>query len=222
MAAQRKPSLAAFFQDLLLLGHMIQTREVQLPACDVLRARVNERLQAVRQEAQRAGHVPAEVEQALYAVCAYLDEIIKSSDWPERERWSSYPLQAELFGESNAGMHFFDRYLPVVRRGSPQALEVFYLCVLMGFQGKYRMGSLAQLGALIEDLRREVGPEPAALLSPHGDCPGDTAGGGRGFPLVPLAGALVVVSLIIVVVLYLLVAQSRAESVQLLQRLAGG
>lgn len=212
-------TLADYCQELFLLGLQIQANAVQLPDCDSLRSRVLGLLQSIREQAPRAGHIPADVEEAQYAVTAFLDEVIKSSDWPDRNRWSTNPLQAQLFGESNAGVNFFEQRLPAVRRNSPAAVEVYYYCIMLGFEGKYRMGHPDELNGLIKDLRRDLGRGAGKLLSKHGARPDDASRGGRGLPLIPLAGVAIAIAVIVVIVLYLLLAESRGDAVELLQRL---
>ncbi len=50
----------------------------------------------------------------------------------------TFPLQLKLFGDQLAGEQFFTELDEVRRRGasSVQALEVFYMCLLTGYQGK--------------------------------------------------------------------------------------
>ena len=55
-----------------------------------------------------------------------------------RDVWMSNPLQLHYFNENLAGEGFFyrlERILADPRR--VEALRVYYLCLLFGFQGKY-------------------------------------------------------------------------------------
>jgi type IV/VI secretion system ImpK/VasF family protein len=58
-----------------------------------------------------------------------------------REEWARQPLALELFKEANAGEEFFRR-MEVLRRDSRPdpdtlgALEVYVVCVSMGFRGR--------------------------------------------------------------------------------------
>ncbi|MEP6935285.1 MAG: type IVB secretion system protein IcmH/DotU, partial [Nitrospirota bacterium] len=113
--------------------------------------------------------------QARYAVTAYIDEMIISSRWTNREQWSARPLQYDFFKEYVAGEGFF-QHLDTIRRSLPlnaDLLEVYGLCLILGFEGQYRLHEREKLRGLIEDVTREVqakrGDVPA--LSPNGKRP---------------------------------------------------
>jgi type VI secretion system protein ImpK len=75
---------------------------------------------------------------AKFAYCAAVDEMVLSSQFKIRADWERRPLQLVLFGEQLAG-----EVLPVSggcrAQGAArlQSLEVFHMCLLLGFQGKY-------------------------------------------------------------------------------------
>jgi type VI secretion system protein ImpK len=64
----------------------------------------------------------------------------------------------KLFGDQLAGEQFFTELDEVRRRGasSVQALEVFYMCLLTGYQGKYALESKEKLDYLIATLDKEI------------------------------------------------------------------
>jgi type VI secretion system protein ImpK len=90
----------------------------------------------------------ADIEAAKYAFCAALDEIILSSNFSLRTAWERRPLQLAIFGDQLAGEHFFDR-LEVLRSGGAArlaALQVFQMCLLIGFKGRYALEPQRQAG----------------------------------------------------------------------------
>ena len=98
------------------------------------------------------------INEAKYAFCALLDEIILSSDFGIREDWERAPLQLRLFGEHLAGERFFGRLEslrldPVVNL---EALEVYYTCLLLGFQGRYLLEGTEKLNYLISRVGQEI------------------------------------------------------------------
>jgi type VI secretion system protein ImpK len=98
------------------------------------------------------------VQQAKYALAAYIDEVVLSSEWSGRLEWMASPLQLELFGEHLAGEGFFQR-LAELRQGGEQnvdLLELYYVCLQLGFEGVYRLRGLEQLMALQVDLRDQI------------------------------------------------------------------
>ncbi|HJV85027.1 MAG TPA: type IVB secretion system protein IcmH/DotU [Noviherbaspirillum sp.] len=95
---------------------------------------------------------------AKYAFCAAVDETILSSEMAIREIWEQAPLQLTLFGDQLAGENFYKELEAVRHRGqaSVQTLEVFYMCLLTGFQGKYALESKEKLNYLIATLDKEI------------------------------------------------------------------
>jgi type VI secretion system protein ImpK len=99
-----------------------------------------------------------QTQQVKYALAAFLDELVLSSAWPGRTSWMGDPLQLKYFGEHLAGEGFFKR-LNDLRQNAVKnidVLEVYYLCLQLGFEGIYRMRGLEQLLALQVDLRSQI------------------------------------------------------------------
>lgn len=75
---------------------------------------------------------------AKYALVYWVDEVLCSANWAGAEWWINNVLEFELFGTHDRALLFFtdadDAKQPEVGR---DALEVFYLCVLLGFRGIY-------------------------------------------------------------------------------------
>jgi type VI secretion system protein ImpK len=99
-----------------------------------------------------------DVTAAKYAFCAAIDEIILRSDYDVREAWETRPLQLRLFGDQLAGEHFFHRLEDLRAKGSVhlQALEVFHMCLLLGFQGRYALDGHDKLNYLTARLGDEI------------------------------------------------------------------
>jgi type VI secretion system protein ImpK len=104
-------------------------------------------------------HIAAEdIDSAKYAFCAALDEIILASTFPLRDAWERRPLQLLLFGDQLAGEHFFDKLEQLRLRGSErlQALQVFHMCLLLGFKGRYALDDADRLSYLTARLGDEL------------------------------------------------------------------
>ena len=103
--------------------------------------------------------IPAEdVTAAKYAFCAAVDEIILRSDYDIRESWETRPLQLRLFGDQLAGEHFFQRLEDLRAKGSVhlQALEVYHMCLLLGFEGRFALDAKDKLNYLTVRLGDEI------------------------------------------------------------------
>jgi len=140
---------------------------------EVLRRRIKKLLDDGEREALRTGVPPSNIQDAKFALTAFVDETIIASNWPRKDRWISTPLQLELYNQYDAGEAFFTRLAGLREQPSAnaEALEVFYLCMTLGFKGKYQLHEQERLREIIEgtydDLRRLPGMT-TDTLSPHG------------------------------------------------------
>ena len=116
-----------------------------------------------------------DVYNAKYAFCALVDETILMSQFKIRDEWQLRPLQLEYFGDQLAGENFFERLEQLRRQGAAklQVLEVFHMCLLLGFQGKYLLEGSEKLNYLTVRLGDEIahlrGARPG--FAPHGMLP---------------------------------------------------
>jgi type VI secretion system protein ImpK len=113
------------------------------------------------------------VSDVKYALAAFVDEKVMSSAWPHKLSWMGKPLQIEYFGDNLAGEGFFQKLTKLRQSGNRNidALEVYYLCLQLGFEGMYRLRGLEQLQALQVDLRTQIADcrnRVPRTLSPHG------------------------------------------------------
>jgi type VI secretion system protein ImpK len=73
-----------------------------------------------------------------YALCCWVDEIFSNSNWPDKGLWKEKPLEKEFFGDRIAFHEFFEKASEAAAASHTNALEVYYLCVVLGFRGVYR------------------------------------------------------------------------------------
>lgn len=143
---------------------------------NMLRQRLKDLFNRFERNAKDASIDNDLIRHAKFALVAFTDESILSSNWSGKNSWGLKSLASELFSSTNAGSEFFEMLEQLRQRThiNLEALEVFYLCLALGFKGKY--GPLPQgpekLRMLVEDLhhdlRREINKPADALLSPHG------------------------------------------------------
>lgn len=143
---------------------------------NTLRERVKDSFVRFERNAKDAAIDNDLIRHAKFALVAFTDESILSSNWSGKNSWGLKSLAWELFNSTNAGADFFQALEQLRQRThiNLEALEVYYLCLALGFKGKY--GPLPQgpekLRMLMEDmhheLRREINKPVDALLSPHG------------------------------------------------------
>src|SRR5262249_9142115 len=107
----------------------------------------------------RAGEVSWEAyKEARFAVLSWADELILNSSWPQRGQWQH--LMLKYYGTVNAGKQFFE-HLERVPAGTRDVREIYYLCLALGFQGKYALADNPnQLGELRHTLYNELSGAP--------------------------------------------------------------
>lgn len=115
-------------------------------------------LEGVERGAAKLDISSEDIYAAKYAFCAAVDEAMLTQPSALREEWERNPLQLRLFGEHLAGEHFFDRLEELRAQGAPRlpSLEVYHYCLLLGFEGKYRLEGPEKLGYLVARLGDEI------------------------------------------------------------------
>ncbi len=157
---------------------------------DALRQSIRSHLAGLEREGLEAGFGRDDIEAVKYPLVAFIDETILGSNWDHRELWRANPLQHQLFGDRLAGTRFFTNLAEVRRGGDAKhdLLEIYHLCLTLGFEGQYRVAGREQLRPLVDEIRRELGYDPRdrreIRLAPNGKRRDNPAGGAAGgFPL---------------------------------------
>lgn len=172
--AVRRLSVSDVFSELLILGPYLKDAR-DLGSCESLRHRLLEMFHKAERQGTEAGIPQDMLSQARYAVTAFIDEMVLNSQWAQKDQWSARPLQYEFFREYVAGVEFFKR-LEQIRTAYPvpiELLEVYALCLILGFEGQYRVEGRERLKGLTEDVVREIQAkrEEMPSLAPHGRRP---------------------------------------------------
>ncbi|RMP08615.1 Type IV/VI secretion system protein [Pseudomonas viridiflava] len=111
---------------------------------------------------------------ARYVLCTVVDEAVLNTPWGSKSDWSKISLLSRFHKETFGGEKFFQlleklsanpfKHLPM--------LELMYLCLALGFEGKYRSHRLN--GHELEDIRdslyrqiRHVRGDVSRTLSPR-------------------------------------------------------
>ena len=104
-----------------------------------LRRQVAALLAKFEERAGRFRHPDRITKLAKFALAAFVDETVLTNDFPLKDEWEKYPLQLEYFGEQLAGVKFFERLEAMLKQieAAVDAVEVYYVCLLLGFKGKY-------------------------------------------------------------------------------------
>lgn len=147
---------------------------------DVLRRRIKDLFDQAERDGLRS-EVPSEdLRSAKFALVAFIDETILSSEWSQKDYWVAKPMQLELYDRYDAGEEFFVRLDNLLGdpRTHAQVLEVYYMCMTLGFKGRYLLHDQERLRILIEETYSALAKVPgmsSGILSPHGQPRGQAA-----------------------------------------------
>lgn len=174
VAAHEARSLLDLLYDGFYMVFLLRNRYAPSNPED-FRERIRVFLAGFERGAKRLDASADDVYLAKFAYCALIDEVVLMSKLRLREVWERKPLQLEFFGEQLAGERFFE-HLETLRQAGPerlQVLEVFHMCLLLGFQGRYILEGSEKLnyltGRLGDDIAALRGKR--AVFAPHWAAP---------------------------------------------------
>lgn len=129
-------------------------------AAAVVAARARELIERARASALADGKRPEQVDDAAFAVVAWIDEIMARN--PVWLTSGVIPLQVAMFTTNNAGNEFFS-HLSALKQDQDEVREVYYHALLVGFVGQYyyETGDTGELGKLKELHGRQLPVAPA-------------------------------------------------------------
>jgi type VI secretion system protein ImpK len=213
------PRLADHAGSLLSLILLLR-RSTDLDQFRDLRLTVERLIAEFRAKARDDGASGTDVDDATYALAATIDEILLNARWAGRDAWERDTLARTWCQDEFVGIGFYDKLNQIRRSGTarPQALEVFYYCLVAGFQGKL-VEDPAQWNKLVEDLAPEIAP-PVKILSPEGQLDEKQGAGSRlaSFPWPAVLITAVFLPLLVLLLAYGIVDRNRDA---ILKALAG-
>lgn len=143
--------LAGALQEALTAVVRLRAERQQVTDAAQFRAQILQLLARAEQDALQLGLNTQDARLAIFAVVAFLDESVLNTRNPAFADWARRPLQDELFGGHMGGEWFFQHIDQLLARPDgpelPELLEVYQLCLLLGFRGKYGATDGGQLQA---------------------------------------------------------------------------
>ena len=150
----RTDNLALTFQELLTVGERLRCNRQSVVDAASFRAQIWAAVKTANDQARNRGYSQEDIELATFAVIAYVDESILNLRHPIFADWPRQPLQEERYGHHVAGDVFFQNLQKLLLRtdSMPLAdlLEVYYLCLMLGFAGRYSLGGRGELRAVMQ------------------------------------------------------------------------
>jgi type VI secretion system protein ImpK len=122
-----------------VLGVVPQIRRaLKHPDPAQLRATLRDQIESFQTSATFADIPGRQVEWAVYAMCALLDESAASTPWGAD--WAEKGLLHEMRSEDGAGEGFFALLGRLANDpdGNAELIEFFYVCMALGFEGRFQ------------------------------------------------------------------------------------
>jgi type VI secretion system protein ImpK len=146
----RAENLALIFQEVLTAIVRLRCNRQELSDAESFRFYMREAIKTSIQEARnQAGYSADDIKMATLALVGFLDESVLNTRNPLFADWPRKPLQEELFGIHMAGEIFFRNLEQLMGRPDSadlaDLLEVHYLCLLLGYGGRYSLGGKGEL-----------------------------------------------------------------------------
>ena len=125
-----------FMELLAYVAYFQKTVNARQPAFDQVQADIDRLASQADTYLQSKGMPKEDGDHARFAIFAWIDEVILSSAWNQKEQWQGQQLQRTHFQTTDAGELFFER-LNTLGPHQNNVREVYYLCLAMGFSGRY-------------------------------------------------------------------------------------
>jgi type VI secretion system protein ImpK len=154
-----------------LLRMMMKIKARLVTPSNEMRYKLDGLFKKLEERGAESGYKESQLRDTKFALAAFVDETVLAGGFPLREEWERYPLQLEYFKEALAGNKFFERLDWLIKQGETDVVEVYYLCLLLGFKGRYNVFLEDQLPAVINrtaEYLRGAGRLRTLPLSPHG------------------------------------------------------
>jgi type VI secretion system protein ImpK len=198
-AQRRLENLAFAFQELLTVGERLRSNRQQVVDAPSFRAQIWSAVRQADEEARRRGYSAEDIELAVFAVVAFLDESILNLRLPVFADWPRQPLQEERYGHHIAGEIFFQNLNKLLPRTDSHELadllEVYHLALLLGFAGRYSIGGRGELRAIVMQVAEKIQRirQTSGQLAPYWMLPQEVVRSKGGDPWVGrlLVGAIV-------------------------------
>jgi type VI secretion system protein ImpK len=102
-----------------------------------VRSKVLNALAEAERKASASTTLGHDFELARHALVYWADEVLINSAWSHALEWKNRILEWEFFQQRERADRFFDLAQDAERLAGSDPLETFYLCVALGFRGRY-------------------------------------------------------------------------------------
>jgi len=151
---------ALLFEGIFTAIGRVHSGRQRLQQPEEFRTRMKKALADLASAAAQRGYSAEDVQEGTFAVVAFLDEAVLTAPDNGASNWKGKTLSEELYNQRSAGEEFFKR-LEALRtnrdsQNLAEVLEVYYLCLLLGYEGRFAGGAKGELLQLMANLRDRI------------------------------------------------------------------
>ncbi len=143
---------------------------------DTLKQNISHEIRRFQERAQTLGVERETVYTARYVLCTVLDEAVLNTPWGQESHWAQSSLLSSFHKEVSGGEKFFHLLKSLANEPAKNKhiLELMYICLAMGFEGRYRIvdGGQDKLNRIRQWLYQILQTQAGSVeqtLSPHVD-----------------------------------------------------
>lgn len=125
-----------FMELIAYVVYFLKTADVKQPPYEQVKADVLRLLTKSEECVKKGVFSQEDHDLARFMVCAWVDEAILSSSWNQKNLWQREQLQRQYYNTTDAGEEAFER-LNNLGLHQREVREVYYLCLALGFAGRY-------------------------------------------------------------------------------------
>jgi type VI secretion system protein ImpK len=157
----RTQSLASCYENSITIILRLGSQQQVVQSSQVFRSNIRAALKAAMEQAKTLGYSNEMIQLSFAAVVGFLDESVLMLQSPVFADWPQRPLQEELFGHNRMGEVFFENLRSLLGRPDMQdvadCLEVYCLCLLLGYRGRYALGGVGEIETFVRPIREKIG-----------------------------------------------------------------
>ena len=125
-----------FIELVAYAAYFLKTVAKRQPAFDQVKADIQRLISKSQEHLNQGAFSQEDYDLARFAIFAWIDEAILNSSWKEKHLWQGEQLQRFYYQTADAGEIFFER-LNTLGPHQRDVREVYYLCLAIGFMGRY-------------------------------------------------------------------------------------
>jgi type VI secretion system protein ImpK len=183
--SSRTSNLASCYENAITIIARLRSQQQNVQSSQVFRGNINAALKAAMEQARGLGYADQTVRLSFAGVVAFVDESILELQSPIFADWPQRPLALELFGNARMGEVFFENLRSLL--ASPDShevadcLEVYGLCLLLGFRGRYALTGAGEAESFIRPIKEKMARIRGRMMFLGSEAPMPEVKGGPAF-----------------------------------------